>query len=379
MIRPSGVTLENWQVGPANRWAYRHVGELVPTAVVPRGRRHLHLPQRPSPLEDLPERPGPLEDLITDELLDANWVDGLAVLHHGVLVLERYRKGMGPASLHLSQSVAKSVLGLLVGTLCGRGALDPSDLVSAHVPEIASGGYAGATVGHLLDMTAAVDFVEDYAVDFWRYDVACGWHPPLPGAEITSILEYLPTIGPADRRHGEVMRYVTPNTDLLGIVAERAGGTPLAELLGRELWGPMGAEADAELTVDSGGSAAIGGGLCATLRDYARVGALVLSRGEVGDRSVTPERWVGRLGAGDPGAFERRVDPGAAPAMTGYGNHWWRAGGRVVARGIHGQLVSVDHEAGLVVALLSSWPEAMVPEADSWQRALAHRVSLRLA
>jgi len=141
----------------------------------------------------------------------------------------------------------------------------------------------------------------------------------------------------------------------------------------------MEAEADAELTVDSGGSAAIGGGLCATLRDYARVGALVLSGGEVGGRRVAPRLWVERLGAGDPTAFERRLDPGAAPAMTGYASQWWRAGGQVVARGIHGQLVSVDREAGIVVALLSSWPAAMVPDADRWQRALVAAIGLQLS
>ena len=42
-------------------------------------------------------------------------------------------------------------------------------------------------------MTAAIDFVEDYAVDFWRYDVACGWHPPVEGADARTILEFLPT------------------------------------------------------------------------------------------------------------------------------------------------------------------------------------------
>ena len=82
---------------------------------------------------------------------------------------------MRPDTLHLSQSVGKSVLGLLVGVL----PLDPATPVTEHVPEVAGSGYDGATVQHLLDMTAAIDFVEDYET-FWRYDVACAWHPPHP-------------------------------------------------------------------------------------------------------------------------------------------------------------------------------------------------------
>ena len=221
-----------------------------------------------------------------------------------------------------------------------------------YVPEVAGSGYAGATVQHLLDMTAAIDFVEDYAT-FWRYDVACAWHPPHPDAPANTILEYLPTIGPAaDWAHGERLHYSTPNTDLLGLVAERAGGAPLAELIARELWAPLGAERDALLTVDTAGTAAIGGGFCATLRDYARLGELVRRDGA----GLVPADWIARLGLGDQGAFDRRSF--ATEGASGYGLQWWRIEGRPVARGIHGQLIAADREAGVVVAILCSWPEA---------------------
>ena len=187
--------LESWQVGPWNRWAYQHVDEMVPTVVVPRG---------DGPVLELPERPAALD---LGDFLDTQHVDGLAVLHDGALVLEAYRNDMRPDTLHLSQSVGKSVLGLLVGVL----PLDPATPVTEHVPEVAGSGYDGATVQHLLDMTAAIDFVEDYET-FWRYDVACAWHPPHPYAPAETILEFLPTIGPAAWHHGERLHYSTPNT-----------------------------------------------------------------------------------------------------------------------------------------------------------------------
>jgi CubicO group peptidase (beta-lactamase class C family) len=296
------------------------------------------------------------------------WVDGVAVLRDGALVLERYENGMEPDTLHLSQSVGKSVLGLLVGAL----GLDPGTPVTEHVPEVADSGYAGATLQHLLDMTAATGFVEDYT-DFWRYDVACGWHPPHPDAPARTILEFLPTIGPAPWRHGERFHYATPNTDLLGIVAERAGGAPLAELISRHLWAPLGAEHDAELTVDPAGTAAIGGGFCATLRDYTRLGALVLDSG----RGIVPEEWIARLGHGDPEAFARTTVPVGASAAEGYGNQWWRREGRTMARGIHGQLIEVDRAAGVVVTILSSWPAATDDACELAQRAFVRRVPAR--
>jgi CubicO group peptidase (beta-lactamase class C family) len=373
------VPLESWQVGPWNRWAYQHVGELIPTRTVPRGAGPvLELPERPSELDELAFDPGDGTRMTVAEQLEQGWVDGLAVVHDGALVLERYRNGMTPATLHLSQSVGKSVLGLLVGVLGARGLLDPAARVSEHVPEVAGSGYAGATIGHLLDMTAAIDFVEDYAVDFWRYDVACGWHPPRAGADAGTILEFLPTIGPAPRAQGAAFHYATPNTDLLGIAAERAAGAPLPELIGRELWGPMGAERDAELTVDPAGTAAIGGGICATLRDYARLGTLVLAGGAGPGGGVVPPGWIAQLGQGDERAFARRTVPQLASGATGYRHQWWRRDGRAMARGIHGQLVSADPASGVVVAVLSSWPEATGAGPEAAQRGLVDALCAHL-
>ncbi len=318
------VPLDRWQVGPFNRWSYQHAGELLRTVTVPRG--------------DGPVRPLPVGEPV--DVAEPPYLDGLAVLRRGELVAERYANGMEPATRHLSQSLAKSVLGLLVLAL----GLDPGTPVTELVPEVAGSGYRGATLGHLLDMTAATGFVEDYA-NFWRYDAACGWHPPHPGVP-GSILEYVATIGPAGRPHGVEFQYSSPNTDLLGIAAERAAAAPLAELLGRELWGPLGAEHDAELAVDSAGSAVISGGLCATLRDYLRVGAYVLERKPPG------------LGAG------------------GYARQWWGLpGGAIAALGIHGQLVAVDRDAELVVAVLSSWPQATDERAREAQYALVAQLT----
>ena len=358
------VPLEDWQVGPWNRWAYVHVDELVPTARVARG---------DGPAVALPSAEGDLEDLAAD-LLATGWVDGLAVLHRGALVLERYGGEAGPASLHLSQSVGKSVLGLLVGALVGQGRLDPDDPVTAHVPEVRGSGYDGARVSHLLDMTAAVAFTEDYAVDFWRYDVACAWCPRARARRRAPCLEFLPGIGRAPHEHGERMHYATPTTDLLGVVAERAGGAPLSDLLARELWTPLGAERDALLTVDAAGTATIGGGFCATLRDYVRLGALVLD----GGRGVVPEGWVARLGVGDPEAYARCTVPERTAGAEGYALQWWRRDGRPMARGIHGQLIAVDPAAEAVVVILSSWPQATDDALEAAHRGLVDRVCRRL-
>ena len=247
------------------------------------------------------------------ELPSPPYLDGMAVLRDGALVLERYENGMQPSTRHLSQSVAKSVLGLLVTVL----GLELDTPVTELVPEVGESGYRGATLRHLMDMTAATDFVEDYT-NFWRYDAAAGWHSPAPGVP-GSVLEYLATIGPAERAHGAVFHYVSPNTDLLGIATARAAGAPLQELLARELWGPIGAEADAELDRRPGRHARDQRRLvrdAARLRPARRVRARALVlRGWASGRSRTRARSAtARSGGGCRAACSPRA------ASTG---SWW--------------------------------------------------------
>jgi hypothetical protein len=357
------VPPDAWQLGPHNRWSFQHVDQMVAVQTVAHDRDRVRA---------WPVHQQALDDLIEPLLADA-WVDGVLVARDGAIVAERYANGMTAETLHLSQSVAKSVVGLLVGILIDRGRLRREDLAGAHVPEVAAGGYGDATVGHLLDMTASVGFVEDYA-DFWRYDTACGWHPSSPGVPDT-ILEFLPTVGPADRPHGTRFDYLSPDTDLLGLVAQRAGGAPLAELVAEHVWGPMGAERDAQLTVDRGGTAVASGGLCACLRDYARIGQLVAD----GGGGIVPAAWIDSLGQGSDAAWAASADADERPGTSGYANQWWCLDGRPTARGIHGQMVTVHRPLGIVIAVLSSQPEALDPGLGAVQRTFAAAVIERLA
>ena len=91
---------------------------------------------------------------------------------------------------------------------------------------------------------------------------------------------------------------------------------------------------------------------------------------------VVPAEWIARLGAGDDDAFARRSF--ATEGASGYGLQWWRIDGRPVARGIHGQLVAADREAGVVVAILCSWPEATPSAPGLAQLALVNDVCAQL-
>lgn len=148
---------------------------------------------------------------------------------------------------------------------------------------------------------------------------------------------------------------------MLAWALERASGQRLHELIARWLWQPMGAESDAEITVDGHGNPMADGGMCTTLRDLARFGQLYLQEG----RAVVPRAWVRDMirGARDgPGAFVQGDNPPGYPHGAHYRNCWWVRDPTVPfyhALGINWQHLFIHVPSQTVVAKLSSWPVAL--------------------
>ena len=122
----------------------------------------------------------------------------------------------------------------------------------------------------------------------------------------------------------------------------------------------MGAEFDANITVDEGGAVLADHGMSATLRDLGRVGLLVLNDGKALGNAVIPSAFIQDI-LGQKGDVSWPY-----PLLDGYEepyyrSFWWgegNPGGDVSGYGIHGQFVRVVPEAGLVIAMFSTWPRA---------------------
>ncbi len=298
------VTARNWQDPPVNRWAYWHAGEILPAYRVPRG---------PGPARALPAASArAATDLLAidvtrtsgsagtvGEVLADTSTDAYVVLQDGELVTEWYGPQGGPDQTHALMSVSKSVVGCVAAVLIDRGQLDADREITGYIPELAASGYAGATVRHVLDMRSGVRFTEEYdnpQADIRRLDDWIGWQPDGPGSEARGLYRFLATL-PAETPHGARFLYRSAESDVLGWACERASGAGMANLISTLIWQPMGAEHDADLLHDGAGTAVHDGGLCATARDVARFGQMLLDGGTVpdgagGTRRVVPPQWL---------------------------------------------------------------------------------------
>jgi len=358
------VTLSNWQDPPANRWSFQHVRELIPTAVIRHDPRSVwYLERRERDLNPLTFKSAD-EWWTLGDFLAQSETDGFLVIHRGRIVTEQYFNDMDEGTPHLLQSVSKSLTAAVTGCLVARGKLDVNARVTDVVGELQGTSFENATVQQLLDMQTGTRFNENYDdldADVRIFEQVYLWRPRRDTQLPDDATAYFATLK-NDREHGAEFCYRSVLTDVLAWVVERASGARFNEVVSRELWAPMGAEFDAEITVDARGNAMADGGMCTTLRDLGRVGLTYLNGGRRNDTAVIPESWVRDTIESTPqsrAAFERGADSRVLPRGAHYRNFWWvydPSAPLLYAAGIYGQNIFVHGPTHTVVVKFSSWP-----------------------
>ncbi len=351
---------------PKLRWTVCHIRELMPTTDVSRGigapsKLSYALDKNIDAITFMPtnsKRP-----MTWKQSLDANYTDGIMVMHHGKVVYERQNGCLNELGNHAAMSMTKSMTGLLAEILVTEGKLDDKALVASIIPELKNSGFGDATVRQVMDMTTALDYSEDYAdpnADIWKYSEAAS---PLPKPKDykgpNGYFEYLQTVK-KNGEHGEAFNYRTINSDALGWIISRTTGKAVNELLSERIWQKIGADQSAYMTVDAKGTPFAGGGLSAGLHDMARIGSLMLNKGEINGERLFPAAVVDNIEAGgDKEAFAKadykQLTNGSYTSM------WWLFNNPTpiyAARGVHGQTVYVDPAADMVIVRFASYPDA---------------------
>ena len=351
---------------PKLRWTVCHFRELMPTAGVNNGSGAARaLPAAlDASLDAVRFTPlGAQKKMSWDEAFDANYTDGILVLHHGRVVYERYAGCLTPDTLHGAMSVTKSLTGLLGEMLVAEGKLDENARVDSVIPELKNSAFGDATVRQVMDMTTALDYSEDSTdpnAEFWAYARA-GSPLPVP-ADYTgprSYFDYLQTVKKKGT-HGDAFAYKTVNADTLGWLVARASGKSVAQLLSERVWSRIGTEREAFYTVDSIGTPFAGGGFNATLRDMARLGQLLLDNGVSGGEQIVPPQAIARIRHGGKQDTFAKANYKLLPGWS-YGSMWWISNdshGAYAARGVHGQTIWIDPAADMVIVRFASNPVA---------------------
>jgi CubicO group peptidase (beta-lactamase class C family) len=285
-----------------------------------------------------------------DEYLDKFCTTGLLVIKDEQIVFERYLQGRKPTDHLLSASMSKTILALLIGIAIGDGKLTLSDRVSALLPELSASAFADATVEDILRMSSGAALTNSFerGVDSDNRAINPMIWPR------RDVLGYLQKKTGRSSGPGSVFDYNGAETAVLGLIMKRRTGSSATAYLEEKVWRPMGAESAGYWIINQNGDEGVAGQFAATLRDYARLGILVMNQGHINGHQVIPADWITQM-------TQLRADKPQPSHPPFYGLHIWipqAAGGRAMFWGVNGQNIFIDPVARVVIVHTGNGPYA---------------------
>ena len=194
------------------------------------------------------------------------------VIKNDSIVFEKYYDGYSYSSISNSFSVTKSIVVSMLWKAIMLGDVKGIDQpVSDFFDEYKVGLASKLTVGNLASMSSGMDWSEEYytpinvtAESYFTKDL----RPLMLNRKIVN-------------EPGKSFKYLSGDTQLLGMVIEKATNSTLSDFLEKHFWNPMGAENNALWQIDSKENGMEKSYCCfsATARDFARFGKLYINKG----------------------------------------------------------------------------------------------------
>jgi len=222
---------------------------------------------------------------------------------------EFYREGFGSESASNSFSMAKSIVGTLIGIALQEGHIESLQQPAGHfVPFLNEGDFQKITVEHLLNMSPGINFDESYLNPF-AFPAKANYGPDL--------YELLQQYQPVDEP-GKTFSYQSGTSQLLAFVLEAAVGKPVHEYAQEKLWKPLGAQHPAYWSTDEKGRNKAFCCFNSNARDFARFGALYLKHGMFAGQQIVDSAYVAASVQPASHLMETNGEPNYR-----YGYHWW--------------------------------------------------------
>ena len=317
----------------------------------------VRLPQQTVPLPQSNQRYQlPKSLTVNDKVINVNQyledtaTEGFLIIQNDSILYESYHLDLEPDELHISWSMSKSFVSLLIGILSDEGRLELDMEVQDILPQFKGSGYDGVSIKHLLNMSSGVKFNEDYGdfnSDINRFGRAF--------ALGTSLEEFALTLK-KEKTPGTYNHYVSIDTQVLGLLIRKLTGESITQLTQERIWEPMGMECPATWIIDDTQMEVVLGGMNACLRDYAKLGLLYLNGGYYNGKQIVSQSWIDACLTPDAPHLLPN-SPDLSSNLYGYGYQWWLPqypDQDFFAAGIYNQFVYVNKKKDLVITKLSA-------------------------
>ena len=257
-------------------------------------------------------------------------IHSLMVLRGGEVILECSRDGYDVNIAKLSHSMSKSVTGMAIGMLYDEGKLSTDMKVADFFPDIKYRykRFGDMTVDHLLSMTSGISFSEAGSVTEQE------WLKTF----FASAMKFAP---------GAKFSYNSMNSYILGRIVAKVSGQSLTEFLDERLFAPLGIT-NYFWEIGPEGVEKGGWGLYLSPESWAKIGMMVLHRGEFYGKRILSTEWI------DKSTATQAVTPEINGDFN-YGYQIWvgRNTDEVLFNGMLGQNVWMCPQNDMVAVIMS--------------------------
>lgn len=217
-------------------------------------------------------------------VIDSNDTHAFLVIQDGKIVYEKYWDGYSEKTLSGSFSAVKSMISMLVGVAIEEGKIKSVDeVVGNYVPHFKTNGLEKIRIKDLLTMSSGTSYQESDK-SYFSLNAKAYY-----GDDLVAMVEQMAAKEPA----GVNWQYRSGDTQVLGLVVEKAFGKDISTLVSEKFMQPMGAESDALWLLD--GNKKHEKAFCCfngIARDYARFGELMLTNGNWKGKQLVPETYM---------------------------------------------------------------------------------------
>lgn len=290
------------------------------------------------------ERVGKARVAKIDSIVAANNSVAFLIIRNDSLLFERYYQHYDAGSTVASFSMAKSYTSALIGAAIAEGAIKSvEEPITNYLTELKNRkGFERITIKHLLQMTSGIKANESY------YNPLGQAAKLYYGRNLRGYLSRLKT----DYAPGTKFAYRSVNTQLLGLIVERATKKKVTDYLNEKIWQHLDAEYEASWSIDKKNNGLEKTFCCinAKARDYAKFGRLFLNNGNWNGQQLLPSQWI----------QESTTSDAKDGAVNYYGYQWWISQEGFYADGLHGQFIYVNRAKNLIMVRLGK-SEGKIP------------------
>ena len=259
-------------------------------------------------------------------------IESLLIVKNGFIIGEKYYKKNNVDRRNWIRSVTKSVMSILIGIAIEKGFIksieEPVKNYLSKITDLLKEGKVDIKIKHLLTMTSGFDWDESTVTEFNNYTFAKNQVDHLLSRDLVD-------------RPGTKFNYNSASTNLLSVIIEEASGMNTFIFAKKYLFDKLGINNPA-WAKNRQGYFDGGAGLLLRSRDMAKIGMMMIYKGNNGSEIIVSENWV-----------NESLKSHIKRYYSDYGYLWWLTEVKntkvCFARGFAGQYIFIVPSRNIVV------------------------------